>query len=291
MFKGVMPALVTPFDHDGSIDRDGYRENVRYVEEGGVTGVVTCGTTGESATLSTAEHKELIDLTVECSNVPVIAGTGSNNTAEAVELTAYAKDAGAAGSLLISPYYNKPNNQGLIKHVTKISESVNFPLILYNVPSRTGQDMPLEVILELAKLDNIVGIKDASGDFDKIYQIIENTGDEDFLVYSGEDALTFPMLTVGGSGVISVAANVVPSRMVRMYDAAMSNDIVTARKIHYEILPLIRALFLETNPIPVKRAMELIGKAGGALRLPLSSLSQENDQILKDSLEKLGVLV
>ncbi len=291
MFKGVMPALVTPFDHDGSIDRDGYRENVRYVEEGGVTGVVTCGTTGESATLSTAEHKELIDLTVECSNVPVIAGTGSNNTAEAVELTAYAKDAGAAGSLLISPYYNKPNNQGLIKHFTKISESVNFPLILYNVPSRTGQDMPLEVILELAKLDNIVGIKDASGDFDKIYQIIENTGDEDFLVYSGEDALTFPMLTVGGSGVISVAANVVPSRMVRMYDAAMSNDIVTARKIHYEILPLIRALFLETNPIPVKRAMELIGKAGGALRLPLSSLSQENDQILKDSLEKLGVLV
>ncbi|AEH60183.1 dihydrodipicolinate synthase [Methanosalsum zhilinae DSM 4017] len=291
MFKGVMPALVTPFDYDGSIDRDGYRENVRYVEDGGVTGVVTCGTTGESATLSTAEHKELIDLTVECANVPVIAGTGSNNTAEAVELTAYAEDAGADGSLLISPYYNKPNNQGLIKHFTKISESVSFPLILYNVPSRTGQDMPLDVILELAKLDNIVGIKDASGDFDKIYQIIENTGDEDFLVYSGEDALTFPMLTVGGSGVISVAANVVPSRMVRMYDAAMSNDIATARKIHYEILPLIRALFLETNPIPVKRAMELIGKAGGTLRLPLSSLSQENDQILKDSLENLGVLV
>ncbi|MCS3924801.1 4-hydroxy-tetrahydrodipicolinate synthase [Methanosalsum natronophilum] len=291
MFKGVMPALVTPFNADGSINYSGYVENIQYVEEGGVTGVVTCGTTGESATLSTSEHKELISKTVECSSVPILAGTGSNNTSEAVELTVYAEDAGADGALLISPYYNRPNNDGLIKHFTKIAEAVDFSLVLYNVPSRTGQDIPLEVIVELAQIDNIVAIKEACGDFDKIYNLIEQTKNDDFLVLSGEDPLTYPMLASGANGVISVAANVAPSHMMRMYEYIMDNDMLSARQVHYELLPLMDALFLETNPIPVKQAMDMIGLNGGPLRLPLSALSQSNSQILKETLDNLGVLL
>lgn len=287
MFEGVLPALITPFTKDDTIDKAGFRENIRYVEEGGVSGIVGCGTTGESATLSTAEHKELIDLMVDCANVPVIAGTGSNNTAEALELTKYADDAGVDAVLLISPYYNKPNNAGLIAHFTKIADSVDVPIVLYNVPSRTAQNMPLEVIVELSKAENIIGIKEASGDLDKASQIIENTVDEDFVIFSGDDGLTLPMLSIGGAGVISVVANIVPAKMVELFNSFQDGDMAAARKAHYEMAPLIRALFTETNPIPVKRACEVMGLASGHLRLPLAPIGSENDRLLMDCLREM----
>lgn len=290
MFEGAMPALITPFTKDDRIDREGLQRNIEFVEKGGVAGIVPCGTTGESATLSAREHEEVIDIAVECSKVPVIAGTGSNNTGEALQFTKHAADAGVDGVLLISPYYNKPNPAGLLAHFKKIAEAVDVPMIMYNIPSRTGQDMPLEVIVELAKVENIVGIKEASGKVEKVSQILENTVDEDFIVISGEDGLTLPILSVGGRGVISVAANIVPDRMSRMVNAALDGDYETAREIHFEIAPLIRALFLETNPIPVKKAAELAGLASGHLRLPLAPLSETNAQKVADELRKLGVI-
>lgn len=290
MFEGAIPALITPFTKDNRIDREGLRRNIAFVEEGGVAGIVPCGTTGESATLSALEHEEVIDIAVECAKVPVIAGTGSNNTEEALQFTKHSADAGVDCVLLISPYYNKPNSAGLLAHFRKIAEAVDIPMILYNVPSRTGQDMPVEVITELAKVENIVGIKEASGNLDKVSQIIERTTDEDFVVFSGDDGLTLPILSIGGKGVISVAANIVPDRMSRMVNAALAGDYETARKVHYEIAPLIRALFLETNPIPVKKAAELIGLASGHVRLPLAPLSEANTVKLADELRKLGVM-
>ncbi|MBP1910583.1 4-hydroxy-tetrahydrodipicolinate synthase [Methanolobus bombayensis] len=290
MFEGVMPALVTPFTNDNSIDSESFRNIVNYVEEGGVSGVVACGTTGESATLSTAEHKELINLCIDCANVPVVAGTGSNNTVEAIELTKHAADVGADGALIISPYYTRPNNAGLIAHFKKVAESADIPIILYNVPSRTGQDMPLEVIVELSKVDNIVAVKEASGDLGKLSQIIEETTDEDFNVLSGEDGLTYPIFALGGAGVISVVANIVPEKMVKLYEAVNAGDLKTARQLHFEMAPLIRALFTETNPIPVKRAVELIGLSSGNIRLPLAPLSEENSVTLENALRNLGCI-
>lgn len=290
MFEGAMPALITPFTKDDRIDREGLRRNIAFVEEGGVSGIVPCGTTGESATLSALEHEEVIDIAVECAKVPVIAGTGSNNTGEALQFTKHAADAGVDGVLLISPYYNKPNPAGLLAHFKKIAEAVDIPMILYNVPSRTGQDMPVDVITKLAKVENIVGIKEASGNVGKVSQILEKTIDDDFVVLSGEDGLTLPIISMGGSGVISVAANIVPDKMSGMVNAALKGDYETARKIHFEIAPLIRALFLETNPIPAKKAAELIGLASGHLRLPLAPMSDDNQLKLVTELKKLGVM-
>lgn len=290
MFEGAMPALITPFTKDDRVDREGLRKNIEFVEAGGVSGIVPCGTTGESATLSAAEHEEVIDIAVDCANVPVLAGTGSNNTGEALQFTKHAADAGVDGALLISPYYNKPNPAGLIAHFKKIAEAVDIPVVLYNVPSRTGQDMPVEVITELAKVGNIVGIKEASGSLAKASQILENTVDEDFIVLSGDDGLTLPIMSVGGSGVISVAANIVPDKMSGMVNAALKGDYETARKFHYEVAALIRALFLETNPIPVKKAAGLAGLASGHVRLPLAPLGDSNGEKLAEELRKLGVL-
>ena len=290
MFEGAMPALITPFTKDDRIDREGLRRNIAFVEEGGVSGIVPCGTTGESATLSAVEHEEVIDIAVECAKVPVIAGTGSNNTGEALQFTKHAADAGVDGVLLISPYYNKPNPAGLLAHFKKIAEAVDIPMILYNVPSRTGQDMPVDVITKLAKVENIVGVKEASGNVGKVSQILEQTMDDDFVVLSGEDGLTLPIISLGGSGVISVAANIVPDKMSGMVNAALRGDYETARKIHFEIAPLIRALFLETNPIPAKKAAELVGLASGHLRLPLAPMSDANQLKLVTELKKLGVM-
>ncbi|MDK2892156.1 4-hydroxy-tetrahydrodipicolinate synthase [Methanohalophilus sp.] len=290
MFQGVLPALITPFNDDNKIDRDGLKRNIEFVENGGVSGVVTCGTTGESATLSTTEHKELIDLTIEYASVPVIAGTGSNNTAEAIELTKYAADTGADGALVISPYYNKPNPEGLIRHFKAIAGSADIPVILYNVPSRTAQDIPIEVITELSKVSNVVGIKEASGSIPKITRILEETADEDFVVFSGEDDLIFPIVALGGVGVISVVANVAPVKTVELVKATQQGDFETAKKLHFELAPLIRQLFAETNPIPVKRAMEIMGLAAGPLRLPLAPLSNENEKNLVEALKNAGCL-
>jgi 4-hydroxy-tetrahydrodipicolinate synthase len=290
MFEGVFPALITPFNADNKIDVASFKHVVEYVEKGGVAGVVACGTTGESATMSTLEHMDLIDLTVDCANTTVIAGTGSNNTTEAVELTRHAYDAGADAVLIISPYYNKPNNAGLIAHFSSIARCADIPVILYNVPSRTGQDMPLEVITELAKIENIVGIKEASGNPVKVSRIIENTMDDDFVVLSGEDGLTLPLMCMGAVGVISVVANVVPEKMVDLVNAVQNNDLKTAKALHYELAPLTRVLFSETNPIPVKRAMNMLGLANGRLRLPLAPLSRENEMVLEEVLKDLGCI-
>ncbi|WP_406660621.1 4-hydroxy-tetrahydrodipicolinate synthase [Methanolobus sp. ZRKC3] len=290
MFEGVIPALVTPFTKGNIIDTESFRDIVSFVEEGGVSGVLACGTTGESATLSIAEHKELIDLSVDCAKVPVVAGTGSNNTIEAVELTKYAADAGVDGALVISPYYNKSNNAGLLAHFKTIADSADVPIILYNVPSRTGQNIPLEVISELAKVDNIVGIKEASGSVEQVSFILEETADEDFVVISGEDGLTFPIVALGGSGVISVVANLVPEMMVEMVDATRNGDIMTARELHFKMASLIKVLFSETNPIPVKRAVELMGLGSGDMRLPLMPISEENETVLTDILRNMGCI-
>ncbi|AKB76297.1 Dihydrodipicolinate synthase [Methanosarcina lacustris Z-7289] len=290
MFEGAMPALLTPFTKDDRIDREGLRRNIAFVEEGGVSGIVPCGTTGESATLSAVEHEEVIDIAVECAKVPVIAGTGSNNTEEALQFTKHAEDAGVDGVLLISPYYNKPNPAGLLAHFKKIAEAIDIPMILYNVPSRTGQDMPVDVITKLAKVENIAGIKEASGNVGKVSQILEQTIDDDFVVLSGEDGLTLPIISMGGSGVVSVVANIVPDKMSGMVNAALRGDYETARKIHFEIAPLIRALFLETNPIPAKKAAELVGLASGHLRLPLAPISDANQLKLVTELKKLGIM-
>ena len=235
----------------------------------GIHGIVPCGSTGESATLTFEEHEKVIEIAVNDVNgkVPVLAGTGSNNTAEAVRLTKAAKDIGADGVLVISPYYNKPNRSGLIKHYTKLAD-LDIPVVMYNVPGRTGQNLEPDLVAELAKHPNIVAIKEASGNIGQISRIIEETQDEEFMVISGDDNITLPILALGGAGVISVAANVDPARMVAMYEAMKHGDYQKALVLHYALSPLFRSMFIDTNPIPVKKAVELLGMAGGPVRLP-----------------------
>jgi len=289
MFEGVLPAIITPFkdNPEKSPDLEGLRSNVEFLLSSGVHGIVPCGSTGESATLSFEEHEEVIAETIDVINgrVPVLAGTGSNNTAEALRFTKAAKDLGADGVLIISPYYNKPNHSGMIKHYNMLAD-LDVPVVMYNVPGRTGQNMSVDLICELAAHPNIVGIKEASGNLEQVSQIIEGTQDEDFVVLSGDDALTLPIFALGGSGVISVAANIEPARMVRMYESFMSGDIAEARRIHYELGPLFRAMFIETNPVPVKKAVGLRGMAAGPLRLPLDEPTDETTDKLRKVLAK-----
>jgi 4-hydroxy-tetrahydrodipicolinate synthase len=287
MFEGVLPAVITPFRRNLSMDLDleGLASNIEFLIENGVHGVVPCGSTGESATLSFEEHETVIEKTIDVVNgrVPVIAGTGSNNTAEAVRFTKAAKDLGADGVLVISPYYNKPNRSGLVKHYTILAD-LDIPVIVYNVPGRTGQNLPPDLVIELARQPGIVGVKEASGDIGQISRIIEGTLDEDFQVISGDDNLTFPILALGGNGVISVAANVEPGRMVAMFEAFCEGDFETALDLHYELSPLFRSMFIDTNPIPVKKAVELRGMAGGPVRLPLDELDSEKTVRLREVL-------
>lgn len=287
MFEGVLPAVVTPFLTDAqlSLDLEGLRSNIEALVAAGVHGIVPTGSTGESATLSFEEHEKVVEVAVEAAGgkVPVLAGTGSNNTAEALRFTKAAKEIGADGALLISPYYNKPNRAGLVKHFTRIAD-LDIPTVLYNVPGRTGQNLPVDLVVELASHPNIVGIKEASGNVGQVSQIIEGTLDEDFAVISGDDNLTLPILALGGAGVISVAANVEPGRMVRLYEAFAAGDWNTALELHYELSPLFRALFIDTNPIPVKKAVALRGLAAGPVRLPLADLDDDRTAILAEVL-------
>ncbi|MDX8550727.1 4-hydroxy-tetrahydrodipicolinate synthase [Methanospirillum sp. J.3.6.1-F.2.7.3] len=289
MFEGVFPALITPFqrNHGRNLDLDGLRSNIAHLVAAGVHGVVPCGSTGESATLSFAEHEQVVEVTIDEAGgkVPVLAGTGSNNTSEALRFTRAAKDAGADGVLVISPYYNKPNRSGLVKHYTALADC-DIPVVVYNVPGRTGQNVTPDVIAELAKHPNIVGVKEASGDVGQISSIIELTKDEDFSVISGDDNLTLPILALGGKGVISVAANLYPKPMIEMYDAVQNGDYQTARDIHYTYSLLFRSMFIESNPIPVKKAAELLGMAAGPLRLPLDEASEQTTAKLKEVLSR-----
>jgi len=291
--EGVYPALITPFTKDDEVDKDGLRRLVEYVIEGGVAGIVPCGTTGESATLSHEEHKEVIRAVVEYSTVPVIAGTGSNNTKEAIELTRYAEDAGADACLLITPYYNKPNVKGLKEHFARIGDAVDIPLILYNIPSRTGQNVSAETQVELAaEVANLKCVKEASGDLKQVGAIIRLAKEQslDFTVLAGDDFLTLPIMSLGGKGVISVAANIAPKDMCAMVDAMFKGVMEKAKEINIKLFPLFDAMFLETNPIPVKKAAELMGLPSGHVRLPLGALSEANVEKLRKVLEGLGMI-
>jgi 4-hydroxy-tetrahydrodipicolinate synthase len=288
MFEGVFPAIITPFLKDESLDEEGLKKNIKYLSSTGISGIVPCGTTGESATLTFEEHKRVVEIAVEASKVPVIAGTGSNNTREALELTRHAAKAGADAALLITPYYNKPTDKGMFEHFKAIAEKCDIPIVLYNVPKRTGVNLNADLVAKLSKIKNIVAIKEASADLSQQSKIIEQTRGSDFVVLSGDDDLTLPTMAVGARGVVSVVANVAPKKTVAMVNAALKGDFATARSIHYELLPLVRAMFLETNPIPVKTAYKYLGLANGPLRLPMSSMAPEKEAILKEILERLG---
>jgi 4-hydroxy-tetrahydrodipicolinate synthase len=288
MFKGVFPAIITPFKEDESLDEEGLKRNIEYLSKTGIAGIVPCGTTGESATLTFEEHKRVVEIAVECSKVPVIAGTGSNNTREALELTRHAANAGADAALLITPYYNKPNDRGMYDHFKTIAENCSIPIILYNVPKRTGIDLKPELVKKLSLIDNIVAIKEASGSIPQLSQIIELTRENDFSVLSGDDDLTLAAMALGAKGVVSVVANVAPRKTVAMVEAIAKGDMEKARSLHYELAPLVRAMFLETNPIPVKTAYRLLGRAAGPLRLPLAEMAPEKEKILNEILGRLG---
>ena len=290
-FEGTYVAMVTPFTEDKEIDEEGFRSNINYLIDKGASGLVGAGTTGESATVNHEEHQKIIDILVDEVNgrVETIAGTGSNATSEALSLTKYALDAGADAALLITPYYNKPQQHALIDHYTTIANSVDIPLILYNVPSRTGINMDVETIVELAKVDGIDAVKEASGSVDKvsdIYRALTHEGlEDDFNILSGEDSLTLPLMAVGATGVISASANIDARRMVLMVDSVLNDDYTRAMELHYEMVELIRALFIESNPVPVKTAMNLMGLPSGPLRKPLVEMKPENLEILKKALK------
>ncbi|MDS0293371.1 4-hydroxy-tetrahydrodipicolinate synthase [Halogeometricum luteum] len=284
---GVFPAMTTPFAPDERIDHETLAEDARRLERAGVDGLVPVGSTGESATLTHDEHVEVVETVVDAVDVPVIAGAGSNSTREALELSRRSVDVGADGLLHISPYYNKPEQAGFVEHYRTIADAVDAPQIVYNVPSRTGRNIEPATVELLAGHENIAGYKAASGDLGQISEVVERTRDEEFSVLSGDDALTLPVMSVGGDGTISVSANVEPERTVAMVEAAAADDYARARELHHELGPLNRQLFAETNPIPVKAASEIRGYGPGRLRSPLTDLSAEPRAELEAILEDL----
>ena len=289
--EGTYTAMVTPFS-GGTINESKIREMVDFQIENGISGLVPCGTTGESPTLTHKEHHRVIDIVIDAAagRVPVIAGSGSNNTAEAISLTDHAKEAGADAALLITPYYNRPRQNGLIEHYRTVARNCDIPLIVYNCPGRTGVNTDVETIVVLANEPNIIGIKEASGNMDQICDIILSTPD-DFTLLSGDDSMTVPMISVGAKGVISVTSNVVPGKMSALTAAALDGDFVTANKIHSEIYSLMRNLMkVETNPSPVKTAMNILGMDMGELRLPLTEPTEQGKTILRDTMKKIGLL-
>ncbi|MFD1586976.1 4-hydroxy-tetrahydrodipicolinate synthase [Halorientalis brevis] len=288
-YTGVFPAMTTPFHDDESIDFETLQDHAQYLEAAGVDGVVPMGTTGESATLSHDEHIEVIEAVVEAvDDVPVIAGSGSNNTREALELSRRSADAGADGLLLISPYYNKPEPEGMEAHFRAIADEIDLPQIIYNVPSRTGRNIAIETAVNLADHENIVGYKAASGDMNRITEVIERTRNENFSVLSGDDAMTLPIIATGGTGTISVSANIEPERTCALVGAAVSGDFERAREYHHELGPLFRALFMVSNPIPIKEAMEIRGHYdSGRMRSPLNRMNEKDLDHLREVLADL----
>jgi len=289
-FEGSIVAMVTPF-RDGKVDEAKIRELVEFHVKNGTDAIVPCGTTGESPTLSHAEHKRVVEVTIAAAagRVPVIAGTGSNSTAEAIELTQHAKKAGADGVLMVCPYYNKPTQAGLIAHYKAVALAVDIPIIMYNIPGRTGVNMLTETVAALAELPNIVGMKEASGSLEQMTEVISLCGDR-LTVVSGDDTLTLPLMAVGGKGVISVVANIVPKETAEMTRAALNGDWKRAKELHLRLFPLCKAMFYETNPIPVKTAMQLLGRLNGEVRLPLCPMSQANRDKLQKALRAYGLL-
>jgi 4-hydroxy-tetrahydrodipicolinate synthase len=290
-FQGSLVAMVTPF-RDGRVDEAKLRELVDFHVAHGTDGLVPCGTTGESPTLSHDEHKRVVEIVVEqaAGRIPVVAGTGSNSTAEAIDMTVHAARAGAAGALLVSPYYNKPTQEGLYRHFRAVAEAASgLPLILYNIQGRTAVNIETDTLVRLAQVPNIVGVKEASGSLDQMTQVILACG-PDFTVLSGDDNLTLPLMAVGGRGVISVLANLMPREVADLTHAALEGDWKRARELHLRLYPLCKAMFIETNPIPVKEAMALLGMVRAEWRLPLCPMAAANRDRLRQVLVQAGVL-
>jgi 4-hydroxy-tetrahydrodipicolinate synthase len=291
MFRGSIVALVTPFDAKGRIDERRLAELVQWHVTEGTNGIVPCGTTGESATLTPEEHGRVVEITVEAAagRIPVIAGTGSNATAEALEFTRHAKAAGADGALLITPYYNKPTQEGLYRHFAEIARAVDIPQVLYNVPGRTCVNLLPETVERLCALENIVAIKEATGSVQVTGEIVRRCG-ERMAVLSGDDFANLGLLAMGAVGAISVTANVAPAGMAATFDAWDRGDVKEARRLHIGLLPVHTAMFLETNPIPVKAALAMMGRIGPTLRLPLTEISAANRKALKAVLAEHGLI-
>jgi len=290
MFGGAIVAIVTPFKN-GKVDEDALRKLIEEQITAGTDGIAPCGTTGESTTLSHEEHDRVIEITIDAvrKRVPVIAGTGSNSTAEALRLTRHAWEAGVDGALLVCPYYNRPTQEGLYQHYRTIAEEVPIPIIIYNIPSRTGTNLLPDTLAKLSKIPNIIGVKEASGSLKQMSDVIQLCGPE-FAVLSGDDIFTLALLAIGGKGVISVISNIVPQDMAAMVDAFAAGDLEKARSLHYRMSPLIDALFIETNPIPVKAALALMGKIEYELRLPLCRMTAKNEESLKKVMQAYGLL-
>ena len=290
MFHGSIVAIVTPFKN-GGVDEGALRDLIEWQIASGTRGIVSCGTTGESPTLSHEEHDRVVEFTLEVAGgrVPVIAGAGSNSTREAIDRTRHAKEVGADGALLVTPYYNKPTQEGLFRHFRAVAEAVDIPIVLYDVPSRTAVGLKAETVARLAEIPNIVGIKEATGSLQQESDVL-GLCPEDFAVLSGDDFVVLPLYSVGGRGVISVTANVAPKDMAELCDAAEEGDWPRARELHYKLRPLNAAMFIETNPIPVKTALGLMGRIPEDLRLPLCPMSETNREALIQVMKEYGLL-
>ena len=289
IFKGSIVALITPFRKNGSIDHGLVRELVEWHIASGTNAIVPCATTGESPTLTHDEHDEVIATVVKAVNkrIPVLAGCGSNCTEESLRLIKHAESVGADGALVITPYYNKPTQEGMLAHYESLANATKLPIVIYNVPGRTGVNIKPETVAKLAKIENIVGIKEASGNVDQASEIMRLT---DLDVLSGEDSLNFPLMAMGAVGVISVVANVVPDLVAQLADAALKGDMEEGRRLHKLLFPLSKALFAETNPCPVKAAMAMLGKCENVLRLPLVPVRKETEELVRKALADLGML-
>lgn len=290
MFKGAIVAIVTPFKN-GRVDEEKLRELIEFQIENGTDGIVPCGTTGESPTLSHEEHDQVIEITVDAvkKRVPVIAGTGSNSTAEALRLTEHAREVGADGALMVCPYYNRPTQEGLYQHYKMIAEKVAIPIIVYNIPGRTGVNLLPETMARLAKIPGIVGTKEASGSLKQMHDVIQLCG-PDFVVLSGDDFFTYPLLCLGGHGIISVISNIVPADMAALVDAFAAGNMAKAKEMHFKMAPLVDSLFIETNPVPVKAALAMMGKIEYEVRLPLAKMSDANYEKLRKNMTNYGLL-
>ena len=292
MYKGAFTALITPFDEKGNFDEKSFRNIISFQIKSNIDGIVPCGTTGESPSLEKEDYENVIKAAVDSANgkIPVIAGTGSNSTRHAVELTKMAADIGADASLLVCPYYNKPTQEGLYRHFSEIAKKVDIPLVIYNIQGRTGINMETQTLSRLAKEhSNIVAVKEASGNISQMMDVLSELPKE-FSVLSGDDNLTFPLMALGGKGVISVASNIIPKEMHELADNMLNGKIDKAKKIHYSMLPLFKAIFIETNPIPIKTALSMKGMCKESFRLPMCSMNPANKEKLKNVLAGLGVI-
>mgnify|MGYP001565260823 FL=1 len=292
MFKGVITAIVTPFDENLNLDEESLKNLVEFQVKNKIDGIVPCGTTGESPTLSNEEHERVIKIVLENVNskIPVIAGTGGNSTKDVIEMTKHAANLGVNASLQVCPYYNKPTQEGLYRHFSEIARSVDIPIIIYNIQGRTAVNLETSTLARLAKEhSNILGVKEASGNVAQMMEVI-NELPRNFTVLSGDDNLTLPLMALGGKGVISVASNIIPREMHDLTELALNRNFEEAQKMHYKLLPLFKSIFIETNPIPIKAALAMKGMIKEIYRLPMCEMKQENKEKLRTILEKLKLL-